>query len=167
VEASYAEVGWLVRRAGPALLRLLDAGAPCFLALLGGTRRAVTLLGPDLAVHRRSLETVRAALCQNLEAPLQAEVERLLDEIGVAGRRRARVRAALLRQRLSTARLRDCWLLRFPAGTPFWRQLRHAGVLQRLLTLLGVYAGQYGLWLISWWLLGQGALQGHTHEAKH
>jgi ATP-binding cassette subfamily B protein len=160
VEVSYAEVARLVRGAGPAVLRLPGAGAPCFLALLGGTRRTVTLLGPDLAVHRRSLEAVRAALCQHLEAPLQADVERLLDEVGIAGRRRTRVRAALLRQRLSTARLRDCWLLRFPAGTPFWRQLRHAGVPQRLLALLGVYTGQYGLWLLSWWLLGQGALQG-------
>ena len=160
VETSYAEVAWLVRGAGPALLRLPGAGAPCFLALLGGTRRAVTLLGPDLAVHRRPLEVVRVALCQHLEAPLQVDVERLLDEVGVAGRRRVRVQAALMHQRLGTARLRDCWLLRLPPGTPFWRQLRHAGVLQRLLALLGVYVGQYGLWLLSWWLLGYGALQG-------
>ena len=54
VEVSYAEAAWLVRGAGPALLRLPGAGVPCFLALLGGTRRVVTLLGPDLAVHRRS-----------------------------------------------------------------------------------------------------------------
>ena len=68
--------------------------------------------------------------------------------------------AALLRQRLSTARLGDCWLLRLPAGAPVWRQLRYAGVWQRLLALLGVYAVQYGLWLLSWWLLGRGALEG-------
>src|SRR5439155_2179411 len=58
VEAPYAEVGRLVRGAGPALLRLPGAGAPCFLALLKGTRRTATLLGPDLAVHRRPLEAV-------------------------------------------------------------------------------------------------------------
>jgi ATP-binding cassette subfamily B protein len=160
VEAPYAEVAGLVRGAGPALLRLPGAGAPCFLALLKGTRRTVTLLGPDLAVHRRPLEAVCATLCQNLETPLQADVERLLDGVGIARRRRARVRAALLRQRLSTARLSDCWLLRLPAGTPVWRQLRHAGVWQRLLALLGVHAVQYGLWLLSWWLLGRGALEG-------
>jgi len=52
VEAPYAELAGLVRGAGPALLRLPSAGAPCCLALLKGTRRTVTLLGPDLAVHR-------------------------------------------------------------------------------------------------------------------
>jgi ATP-binding cassette subfamily B protein len=160
VEASYAEVAGLVRRAGPALLRLPGTGGPCFLALLRGTQRTAILLGPDLAVHRCPLEAVCAALCKDLEAPLQADVERLLDEVGVAGRRRVRVQGALLRQRLSAARLGDYWLLRLPAGTPFWRQLRHAGVWSRLLTLLSVYAMQYSLWLLSWWLLGQGALQG-------
>ncbi len=160
VEAPYTEVGRLVRGAGPALLRLPGAGSPYFLALLKGTRRTATLLGPDLAVHRRPLEAVCAALCQHLETPLQADVERLLDEVDIARRRRARVQAALLRQRLSTTRLGDCWLLRLPAGTSVWRQLRHAGVWPRLLALLGVHAVQYGLWLLSWWLLGQGALTG-------
>ena len=142
VEASSVEVTGLVRGAGPALLRLSGTGAPCFLALLGGTRRMAILLGPDLTVHRRPLDAVCEALCQDLETPQQAEVERLLDEVGGAGRRRVRVRSALLRQRLSTARLGDCWLLRLPVGTSFWRQLRHAVVWQRLVALLGVYAMQ-------------------------
>jgi ABC-type multidrug transport system fused ATPase/permease subunit len=160
VEASYVDVASLVRRAGPALLHLPGADTPCFLALLGGKRHTAILLGPDLAVHRHPLEAVCAALCQDLVTPLQADVERLLDEVGVAGRRRGRVRAALLRQRLGTARLVDCWLLRLPTGTPFRYQLRHAGVLPRLVAFVGVYGVQYGLWLLSWWLLGQGALQG-------
>jgi ATP-binding cassette subfamily B protein len=164
VEASYAEVAGLVRSAGPALLRLPGAGVPCFLALLKGTRRTATLLGPDLAVHRHPLEAVCTALCQGLDTPLQVDVERLLDEAGVSGRRQARVRIALLRQQLSTARISDCWLLRLPAGTSFWRQLRYAGVWQRLLALLGAHAMQYGLWLLSWWLLGQGAFQGRLER---
>jgi ATP-binding cassette subfamily B protein len=160
VEAPYTEVAGLIRRAGPALLRLPGTGTASFLALLGGTRRVAILLGPDLTVHRRRLEAVCEALCRDLEGPVRADVERLLDEAGVAGRRRVRGRSALLRQRLSTVRLGDCWLLCLPVGTLFRRQLRQAGVWQRLLGLLGVYTAQYGLWLLSWWLLGRGALQG-------
>jgi ATP-binding cassette subfamily B protein len=161
VEASYAEAADLVRRAGPALLRLPGGGAPGFLVVLGGTRRTVTLLGPDLVVRRHPVEAVEAALCHELERPVRADLEQMLDEVGVAGRRRERVRAELLRQRLSTACLGDCWLLRLPAGASFWRQLRAAAVSPRFLVLLGVYAAQYGLWLSSWYLLGRGALQGH------
>ena len=46
----YPEVEWLVRGAGPALLRIPGAGEPRFLALLGGGRQ-VAVLGPD----RRSI----------------------------------------------------------------------------------------------------------------
>jgi ATP-binding cassette subfamily B protein len=156
VETPYAELAGLVRGAGPALLRLSGAGTPSFLALLRGTWRHATLLGPDLAVHRRPLAAVVAALCQPLTTSLQTDVERLLDAGRVPRRRRARVRTALLRQRLSTQRLGDCWLLRLPADASVWRHLRHAGVWQRLLALLSVHAVQYGLWLLSWWLIGQG-----------
>src|SRR5262249_1060083 len=57
-------------------------------------------------------------------------------------------------------RLGDCWLLRLPADTSVWHQLRHVGLWQRLLALLGAHAVQYSLWLLSWWLLGRGALTG-------
>jgi ATP-binding cassette subfamily B protein len=160
VETPYAEAEWLVRRAGPALLRLPGTGAPGFLALLSGRRRTVSVLGPDLVVRRLRPAAIRAALCRGLEAPLAADVDRLLAAIGVPVRRRARARQAILGERLSAERLGGCWLLRLPAGTPFWRQMRQARLPQRLLVLVGAHAGQYVLWLLSWWLVGQGALQG-------
>jgi ATP-binding cassette subfamily B protein len=159
VEAPYAEVEGLVRRAGPALLRLPGTEAPRFIALLGG-RRTVAVLGPDLVVHRLQPLAIRAALCRALEAPLAADVDRLLTEVGVPIWRWERARQAILGERLSAERLGACWLLRLPAGAPFWHQLRHARLPQRLLVLVGAHATQYMLWLLSWWVVGQGALQG-------
>src|SRR5262249_54984594 len=101
VEASYAEAHMFVRATGPALLRLPAQGEPRFLALLGGRRRKVAVLGPDLVVHRLRPQAVGAALCRGLEAPLTADVERLLADAGVPVRRRARVRQAILREQLS------------------------------------------------------------------
>jgi ATP-binding cassette, subfamily B, bacterial len=160
VEAPYAEVERLVRTAGPAMLRLPSAGAPRFLALLGKSRRAVAVLGPDLAVHRLRPLAVRAALCRGLEAPLAADVDRLLAEVGVPVGRRERARQAILAERLSAERLGGCWIVRLPAGAHFWHQMRQAHLPQRLLGLVGVHAAQYLLWLLSWWVVGQGALQG-------
>jgi ATP-binding cassette subfamily B protein len=116
-------------------------------------------------VHRVAVETVRTALCQAVEAPLLAEVEQVLEIVGVTGRRRAQVRRTMLLERLSAERLGGCWILRLPAGASFWQQLRQAHLPRRLLGLLGAYATQYLCWLLAWWLVGQGALQGHTHEA--
>src|SRR5215471_6585314 len=115
VEVPYGEVEDLVRGAGPALLRLPSREKPGFLTLLGSQRRWVRLLGPDLAVHRVPVEVVRTALCQAVEAPLQTEVEQMLQAVGVAKRRRARARCAMLGEQLSAQRLRDCWILRLPA----------------------------------------------------
>src|SRR5262245_17822679 len=162
---SYAEVEALIRGAGPALIRLPTTEKPGFLVLLGSQRRRVTLLGPDLRAHRVAVEIVRTALCQAVEAPLLAEVDQVLEIVGVAGRRRARARRTILRERLSAERLGGCWVLRLPAGASFWQQLQQAHLPHRLLGLLGAYATQYLCWLLAWWLVGQGALQGRLDPA--
>ncbi len=160
VEAPYAEVESLIRSAGPAILRLPGEREWRFLALLGRGRRGVAVLGPDLAVHRVRPELIRAALCAALEAPLAAEADRLLEAIGASPRRRARARRAILRERLASARIGGGWLLRQPPGSHIWPQMRHARLPRHLLVLAGAHAVQYVLWLLSWWVIGQGALQG-------
>jgi ATP-binding cassette subfamily B protein len=157
VEMFYAEVERLVRSAGPALLRLPGSGEPRFLALLAGEG---AVLGSDWVVHRLRSAVIRTALCQTLETPLTMEIEHILDEAGVSGRRRARARAAILHQRLSLARLGDCWLLRLPPGAHLWRQARLANLPHYLFIFLGAHTVQYALWLLSWGMVGRGALQG-------
>jgi ATP-binding cassette subfamily B protein len=160
VDAPYAEVEQLVRRAGPALLRWPGPGEPRFLALLGSRRGALSILGPDRVVHRLQPEVLRTALCQTMELPLVAEVTRLLDEAGVPKRRQARARAAILRERLSPVRLDGCWLLRLPPGASLWGQVRYARLPRHLVGLIGAHAIQYFLVLLSWWMIGRGVLEG-------
>jgi len=159
VASPYAEVERLVRNAGPALLSMPGEDEPRFLALLGG-RRKVSILGSDLAVYRLQLEDIRAALCRKIEAPLVAEVDRLLESAGVKKRCRPRARAAILRERLSSARIGGHWLLRLPPGANVWSQARQARLPRRLLALVGAHTVQYLLWLLSWWMVGRGAIQG-------
>ena len=165
VEVPYAEVESLVYGAGPALLRLPGREKPGFLALLGSQRRRVMLLGPDLAVHRVPVEVLCTACCHAVEAPLVAEVEHVLDAVGVSGRHRQRARRAMLGERLSGTRLGECWVLRLPADASFWQQMRQAHLPRHLLGLLGAYATQYLCWILAWWLLGRGALQGRLDPA--
>jgi ATP-binding cassette subfamily B protein len=78
--------------------------------------------------------------------------------------RRERARQAILGERLSAERIGGCWLVRLPAGAPFWHQMCHARLPQRLLGLVAAHATQYLLWLLAWWLVGQGALQGRLEH---
>jgi ATP-binding cassette, subfamily B, bacterial len=165
VEVPHDEVASLVQGAGPALLRLPGREKPGFLALLGCQRRRVLLLGPDLVVHRVPMEVVCRACCHAIEAPLVAEVEHVLDAVGVSRRHRHRARRLMLGERLSGIRLEHCWVLRLPAAASFWQQMRQARLPGYLLGLLGAYATQYLCWILAWGLLGRGALNGRLDPA--
>ena len=164
VDVFYAEVARLVRSAGPALLRLPGVGEPHFLALLSGRRRAVSILGPDHRLHRLRPDVICRALCHELEQLHMARVDQLLGEAKVPKRRQARARVAILHERLSPVRLHDAWLLRLPPGASIWRQVRQARLPRHLLVLIGAHTVQYLLVLLSWWLVGRGALEGRLDQ---
>ena len=153
VAVPYAECERRLRYAGPALLELPEGG---FLALLDG----FVLLGPDLRRYRGSAGAIRSALFSRTEAPVQAEVDRFLEDCRIPPRRRRRSRAAILRDLLSDAWSPNCWVLRTRPGENFSRLARQARLPHRLAALAATHLAEYVLWLLSWWMIGQGALQG-------
>src|SRR5207245_4035280 len=99
-------------------------------------------------------------LCCPMEAQYAEETDRLLREVEISPRRRAKARAALLRERLISTYVGGCWLLRSSPGASFWRQTRQQGMHRDLAVLMGAHALEYFLLLVSWWLIGRAALQG-------
>ena len=160
VFSSYVDLEQMILSGGPALLRLRSEDGPRFLMLLGRGWRTVSVLDPNLRKHRLAPALVAAALRRPLEAPVIPELDHLLERVGVPPRRRARARAAILRERLSANTLGGCWVVRLPPAVSFGRQLRQAGALRDLVTLAGAHAAQYALWLLAWFVVGRGALQG-------
>ncbi|MFL5540886.1 MAG: ATP-binding cassette domain-containing protein, partial [Longimicrobiaceae bacterium] len=154
VDTPYADAEALARGAAPALLRVDGEGGPRFLALAAGGRDAVTLLAPDLTRRRVPAEAVRAVLCAAAEAPVEGEAARLLDEAGIAARRRPAARAALLRHLLANARVGGCWLVRPGESAPLGAHLGGPRFTRRVAGLLGAHAFQYVLFVGSWWLMG-------------
>jgi ATP-binding cassette, subfamily B, bacterial len=159
VEMAYSGVERQIVLLGPALLRLPEKEEGRFLALLGGSRK-VRLLGPDLAVRHFPVEQIRAALCHGAEVHLLSEVNRLLLDAGVPKRQQPRARRAILHQRLGTTRIGHCWLIRLPPGASFWRQVRQARLPSCFTGLAIAHGLQFSLWLLAWWMVGEGALQG-------
>lgn len=165
VTAAYPDVEQLIEKAGPALLRLSterdsQKGQSQFLAVLSGNRQVISVLDPTLKTRRLPVSQVRAALCQPLEAPLAAEMDGLLDEVGVTHRRREQARKIILGERLGAAHVEAGWLLRPQPGHNLHWQIRQARLPKHLLAFLGTYALQYLIWIVSWWVIGRGALQG-------
>jgi ATP-binding cassette subfamily B protein len=162
LESPVPDVGRLLQGAGPAVLRLVTKEGPRFVLLLKAGRRAVQVIGPDLAIHRCAVELLRAALCAPYEAPLAREIDRLLDQAQVPAARRPKVGAALLAERLASERVGGCWMLRMPPATGFWRQLAEARLPRRLQLMLVLFVAVYGFEILAWSLIGDAALNGRV-----
>lgn len=149
----YSGLANCLRVAGPALLRVTGG----IVVLLHGRSRVLT---PDLRVRRIRLKALAEALSAEIESPVAAQVDTLLDAAGITDRRRKKVRDAIVRERLGSRQIGGCWLLRLPPGSDFRRQLHQAGVPRRLLVLAAAHLLQYLLIIASWWVLGTAALGG-------
>src|SRR5581483_5322952 len=153
----YSGLADYLQVACPALLRLREG----FILLLPKSR----LLAPDRSVHRVSLDALASALSEEIEAPVAAQVDDLVKAVDVPERRRARVRQAIIRERLASRQIGGCWLLRLPPGSDFRRQLRENGVQKRLIILASAHFIQYALFIASWWVVGVAALHGRLDRA--
>lgn len=160
VEASYGEIEALIRGAGPALLRLPGEGNPRLLPLVRVGWRTAVVLGADHQLWRVPIARLQDVLRREHDARLGPEVDRLLAEAEVPESRRERARRALLTERLSAVQIGGCWILDLPPGGSFWAAARRARLPSRAVVLVGAHMVQHALLLVSWWVLGQGVLQG-------
>jgi ATP-binding cassette, subfamily B, bacterial len=144
----------------PALLRIQDAHGIGYLVLLKARGSTVYLIGPDLAVHRRTAQALRDELCAPWEVPFAGEIDRLLAAAEVPQGRRAAARAAMLRDRLAAQHIGRCWLLRPSLSTSLWCQLGHERMARRVLWMVAVFAAMYAVEIAGWGLVGKSTLNG-------
>ena len=164
-ETAYADFERQLCAMGPAILRLPDSHESAFLAILRGNAGRVTILGPDSKLHRLAADRVRAAACQEMEGPWILEADELLAHAQIPEARRILCREAILRERFGAVRIGGIWLLRLSPGADFMRQLRSAGIPQRVLALAGLHAFQYLLWIVAWWVIGDAVFGGRFEQA--
>ena len=149
----------------PALVRIPGPGSSRFLVIRGGSWGRVALLSPDLETrHPRRLD-VAAFLSAGRETAVGASTDAVLERMHVDAGRRARVRRALLDERLRREEFRGIWLLRPDPASGFARHVARAGLWGRLTALAGVHAAEYVCWILAWWLVGLGAMQGRIDRA--
>jgi ATP-binding cassette subfamily B protein len=150
--------------AGPAILRMLHQGELRFLLLLEGSKGRLRVLTPGSGVKETPAREICRPLCASIEKPHQAVAERLLQVSGVKERHRSRAAEAIVRERTRGERIGGCWLLRATPGADLASQARRARLPHRLLALAFTHAGQYVLWILSWWMIGKGALEGRLDQ---
>lgn len=163
VESRYPDLSRFLRASAPSLICLPATSTstePRWLGMIRTSSGKAFLLGTDLAEYPVPLELLRKALCQDREASLASGIEPLLDRVGLSSRRRLEVRSAMLKERLSQWSIGDCWLLRSKPGDDFTTQARRARLPHYLAVFVSAHFIEYLLWILSWWLIGRGVLEG-------
>ena len=154
VELRYADIQRHVHTSAPALLPLADGS---FIVLLENDR----VLAPDLSAKRIHAPELQHAIAHDLEQSIESDARALLDAAGVPARRRAKARAAVIGERLANQPVGVFWTVRVPPGANAQSIARRAGLVWRTGALLGAHTAEYTLWILSWWVVGFGALGGH------
>jgi len=155
-----SEIGALLSMGGPMLIRLSSVEGAPFLAVIGRRGRSVRTLGTDLRIHRLDTTAVVDAIRKPFESSIDREIDQVVERLQLTGRSQARARNALMADRLRPARFRGCWLLRLPPGAALRAAARDNRLVARIGMLAVAYATQYVLFVASWWLLGNGVLNG-------
>ncbi|MEO6595266.1 MAG: hypothetical protein ABIP94_10985 [Planctomycetota bacterium] len=160
IDVRYVDVEARLLDSAPAIVRVGMAQLPEYAAVLRTRGRSLWLLAPDLRVHRVDVDVVAERLCLELTTPLAPDIDRLLTNSGVSSARLGAARRAMLRQQLGARPVEGLVRLRPSEDSSVAEELRRAGVVRRLLTFLAAHSAQYGLWILSWWMIGRAALEG-------
>jgi ATP-binding cassette subfamily B protein len=159
------EVDTLLRQARPAIWRIHTDEGEGVLVLLPAHKRwagraKASVLTPDNRVATVAVSTLRQAMLTRMEAPFAQGVQQLIDTAGIPPRRQARVRTAMLAERLAPYPVGTCWLMRLPPSASLWAQLRQARLPSRLSGMMALFALLYALELSGWGLIGHASLNG-------
>jgi ATP-binding cassette subfamily B protein len=161
VRATYGEANQLLHGAGPALLRLPNAGGtPRFVALLRSDWRWVYLIDIEHIVQRVERQTVINVMWRDLADPQRTRIKPLLIAAKVGASQRARTEHALLSEMIGPGVQRGGWLLRLPPGSSLRLQMLEARLPHQLSLLTLSYIAQLLLTVLAWWLIGRDALSG-------
>ena len=163
----YAEVEDRLRLLSPALFklpRLENDGnkAPNFLAVLSCGRRRAVLMAPGgrhVQVRATELaEALRAGAVQRFGG----EIDNLLDEANVTGRKRSQARETLLRERCGQRPVTEAWMLRLPPSAPVLKLAAEAGLGRLALLYFVTYIPKILFWMGSFWVLWRGTAGGQV-----
>jgi ATP-binding cassette subfamily B protein len=142
---------------GPAVIEVPEIGFVGLVDAQGGRARLVTTSHEPYAVR---LSDLSSWLVQRGADAARGEIDRIVRECDIRSGRREHASEALLRAWAGDKKVATAWPLREHAGLDFRRQVRDAGLFGRLSGVAAAHAAEYAVWVVSWWVLGRGALSG-------
>lgn len=157
---THAQLPERLASADSMIIGIEESSPPRYIAIISGGQRQSRVLSPDgrtLVIATRSL---RAAIVREVEAPVAAAAQPLLDAIGELSASRDAVAHVIVDKKLASRVLSTVVRLQVRPAAGVWQRCRRARIPSQVAQFAGAYAAQYALWLLSWWIAGQWALRG-------
>jgi ATP-binding cassette subfamily B protein len=162
VSVAYGDVEDLLADTGPAIVEVVGAAGPAFLAVARRSRRHLVIAGPDGRAHRVRTAVAAAWLRHGLDRSIAPEIDRLIADTAIPPRAAAATRQAWLNARLAARTAARLWILRSRPEGSWWRQLRETRLVHRLTLFLAAYVGAAAAPVAAWWIMGAAILQGQV-----
>ncbi len=161
---TYPHLSAFLESVGPSVCLLPQNESPRLLIILTQMGKACRLIGNDGKIYTVPVDQIRAALCDSLEAALEPEIDQLFSRAGGSARKMAKARTQILNERLAHQTIGGCWQITPQPSISFWHQIKLAKVPRLAFSFLAFHAIQYGLFLLSWWAMGQSVFAGDIQQ---
>jgi ATP-binding cassette subfamily B protein len=161
LNVNFGNVGELVSGGGPALLFIENGDDPRLIALVGARGKKASVIALDHSVKRVPCSEVEDALFRRVYEMAGPRIDGILQRANVPEKRRLRAREALIRGPVAQVSFEAGWLVRMPPSSPFVGQVRQAGLVRPIVSMLIANLITQGLSIGAWWLIGRGALAGN------
>jgi ATP-binding cassette, subfamily B, bacterial len=147
-------------RCGPSLMEINLGGETRLLAVVGSGQKHCLLLPPGRKPVRSAGSEFRTIITDALVSELKTTIADLLAQVGVKQRLRAQVLQRMLEEHLGDVPVTQLWHLELVSSASVWVHARRAGMPGKLAMFFSAQTVEYGLWILSWALVGRWALGG-------
>jgi hypothetical protein len=151
-----------LRTGGALALQIGTSGFAGVLRVRGGK---ADVLGVDLSEMRIAVERLVDAVLESAAGAAVAETDTLLEACGVAERRRAVARRAILKERFGDRRIGSMRRLCLDPGAGMARQMWETGMIRTAAAFVLAHVAEACVWLAIWWAAGQASLSGRLDAA--
>lgn len=158
------EVASLLQARAPVVVRLggeeADGSGECLLLLLGARGRSVRVLHPNGDILALSRREARRLVCSATAESLAGETDSHLRKTPLSTELCAKLREHLVGHRLRKETVAQAFVIGPGAGASLLEMTGPSRLPALVAAFAATYALDYGLFLLSWWLLGRGVLTG-------
>lgn len=158
VSIGIADLEQAISHGTPLILKFIDEhNKPYFLLIARQRGQRIEILTPDGNTHRIQRGELLASLKRELLASYADRFGASFQNIGLNEDETTRILEQLATDFQSAPRFTG-WMLRLPPYAPFWQQIKRTGLHWRFGLAVGLHILQYGLFLVSWVIIGRALL---------